>query len=179
MTTTSVNPDGINLLSGAHDEVPAAGVVDPGVVEVDDEGARDALDAVHAAFAAVGRAEENAARALRVVDMLEAEAGGDGVEAGETRGKKDALAKLVEELAMPSERERAFERERARLMALFERKRARLMALIEADAEGRRVAREDRLRALVFEEPAEQRKENLALNIAGAARPYREDKDDR
>jgi DNA-binding transcriptional regulator YiaG len=38
---------------------------------------------------------------------------------------------------------------------------------LEADAEGTRVAREDRLRALGFEEPtAEQRKENLALNVA-------------
>jgi transcriptional regulator with XRE-family HTH domain len=38
---------------------------------------------------------------------------------------------------------------------------------LEADAEGMRVAREDRLRALRFEEPtAEQRKENLALNVA-------------
>lgn len=38
---------------------------------------------------------------------------------------------------------------------------------LEADAERRRVAREDRLSALGFEEPtAEQRKENLALNIA-------------
>lgn len=37
----------------------------------------------------------------------------------------------------------------------------------EDDAEGRRMAREDRLRALGFEEvTAEQRKENLALNIA-------------
>jgi len=35
------------------------------------------------------------------------------------------------------------------------------------DIEGTRVAREDRLRALGFEEPtAEQRKENLALNVA-------------
>lgn len=38
---------------------------------------------------------------------------------------------------------------------------------LEADAERRRVAREDRLHALGFEEvTAEQRKENLALNIA-------------
>jgi hypothetical protein len=38
---------------------------------------------------------------------------------------------------------------------------------LEADAEGTRVAREDRLRALGFEEPtAEQRKENIALNVA-------------
>lgn len=35
------------------------------------------------------------------------------------------------------------------------------------DAESRRVAREDRLRALGFDEPSdEQRKENLALNVA-------------
>ena len=35
------------------------------------------------------------------------------------------------------------------------------------DAESRRISREDRLRALGFEEPtAEQRKENLALNVA-------------
>jgi len=38
---------------------------------------------------------------------------------------------------------------------------------LDADAEGTRVAREDRLRALGFEEPtAEQRRENLALNVA-------------
>ena len=38
---------------------------------------------------------------------------------------------------------------------------------LEDEAERRRVAREDRLRALGFEEPtAEQRKENLALNVA-------------
>lgn len=38
---------------------------------------------------------------------------------------------------------------------------------LEADVEETRVAREDRLRALGFEEPtSEQRKENLALNVA-------------
>jgi DNA-binding transcriptional regulator YiaG len=38
---------------------------------------------------------------------------------------------------------------------------------LEEEAEGTRVAREDRLRALGFEEPTtEQRKENLALNVA-------------
>lgn len=38
---------------------------------------------------------------------------------------------------------------------------------LEDEAEGARLAREDRLRALGFEEPtAEQRKANLALNIA-------------
>jgi DNA-binding transcriptional regulator YiaG len=38
---------------------------------------------------------------------------------------------------------------------------------LQDDAEGARVAREDRLRALGFEEPTtEQRKENLAINVA-------------
>lgn len=37
----------------------------------------------------------------------------------------------------------------------------------ENEAEGARLAREDRLRGLGFEEPTpEQRKENLALNVA-------------
>lgn len=54
-----------------------------------------------------------------------------------------------------------------RAPAAWHEHRMTALELLKADAEGRRVAREDRLRALGFEEPtAEQRKENLALNIA-------------